>query len=107
MRLSSMAVVLIAALAVASPLAGQENELGKQVYEKRCVSCHGADGKGVEKMAKMLKVEMPDLTASSGKSEADLLKLLSEGKKPMPAFGKSLSQEELQAVLDYANSLAE
>ncbi len=106
MRAFSIVVALLGALAFVSTAGAADLELGKQVYAKKCASCHGADGKGNAKVAGMLKVNIPDLAGSSGKSDVDLLKLLSDGKKPMPAFGKSLSKDEMDAVLAYAKALA-
>lgn len=105
MRALSIVVALLGALAVASTAAAADLELGKKVYAAKCASCHGADGKGNAKMAGMLKVNIPDLSGSAGKSNAELLKLLAEGKKPMPAFGKSLSKDEMESVLSYAKAL--
>ncbi len=106
MRVLSIVVALLGALTVASTAAAADLELGKKVYAAKCASCHGADGKGNAKMAGMLKVNIPDLSGSAGKSSAELLKLLAEGKKPMPAFGKSLSKDEMDSVLSYAKALA-
>ncbi|MBI5627874.1 MAG: cytochrome c, partial [Candidatus Rokubacteria bacterium] len=90
----SIVVALLGALALASTAAAADLELGKQVYAKKCAACHGADGRGNAKMAETLKVNIPDLSGSAGKSDAEMLKVLSEGKKPMPGFGKSLSKDE-------------
>jgi len=104
MRVLSIVVALLGALAVASTAAA-DLELGKKVYAAKCASCHGADGKGNAKMAGMLKVDIPDLSGSKGKSDAELLKLLAEGKKPMPSFAKALSKDEMESVLSYTKAL--
>jgi mono/diheme cytochrome c family protein len=106
MRAFSLALALLCALAVASTAAAADLELGKKVFGAKCASCHGPDGKGNAKMAAMLKVTIPDLSGAAGMSDADLLKLLSEGKKPMPSFAKQLGKEEMEAVLSYAKALA-
>ena len=106
MRVLSIVVALLGVLALASTAAAADPELGKKVYAAKCASCHGADGKGNAKMAGMLKITIPDLSCSAGKSDAELLKLLAEGKKPMPSFGKSLSKDEMAAVLSHAKALA-
>jgi mono/diheme cytochrome c family protein len=106
MRSLSMVAVLLGAFALASTATAADPELGKKVYEKKCAGCHGADGKGNAKMEQALKVKIPALAASAAKSDAELLKTVSEGKKPMPSFGKSLSKEELGAVVQYAKGLA-
>ena len=106
MRVLSIVVALLGALALASTVAAADLELGKKVYAAKCASCHGADGKGNAKVAGMLKVNIPDLSGSAGKSDTDLLTLLADGKKPMPAFGKNLSKDEMEAVLSYTKTLA-
>ena len=106
MRVPSIIVALLGALALVSTAAAADLELGKKVYAAKCASCHGPDGQGNAKMAEMLKLKIPKLTDSAAKSDAELLKLLAEGKKPMPAFEKSLSKDEMAAVLSYAKALA-
>lgn len=106
MRSLSMVALLIGAFAFASAAAAADPELGKNVYAKKCAACHGADGQGNPKMEQTLKVKIPALTAAAAKPEAELLKVVAEGKKPMPPFGKSLSKDELQAVVRYAKGLA-
>ncbi len=77
---------------------------GKATYDKKCATCHGPDGKGNAKMDAALKAKT-DLSGAAGKSDAELLKTLGEGKKPMPAFGKSLSATEMDDVLAYTKGL--
>jgi mono/diheme cytochrome c family protein len=93
-------------LALASPAAAADLDLGKKVYDQKCASCHGADGKGNAKMATALKVEIKPLSASAAKPDAEVRKVLEEGKKPMPGYGKTLSPAEMDAVLAYTKDLA-
>lgn len=106
MRVLSIVVAWLGTLALVSTAAAADLELGKKIYAAKCASCHGPDGKGNAKMAGILKVTIPDLTSVVRKSDDDLLKILSDGKKPMPAFGKGLRKDELDAVLHYAKGLA-
>jgi len=106
MGLRSLAAVLMVGLAMAPTAAAGDSELGKKIFAQRCASCHGPDGKGNAQMAEKLKVKIPDLATSAGKSDAELLKLLSEGKKPMPPFGKMLSKDQMETVIAYAKQLA-
>jgi len=79
-----------------------ENELGAQVYEKKCVMCHGKDGVGETKAGKMMKT--PDINVvewKNGKTAADLVKTLREGLGKMPKYEGKLSDEELDAVAEY------
>ncbi|MBI5628290.1 MAG: cytochrome c, partial [Candidatus Rokubacteria bacterium] len=81
-------------------------ELGGKVYAQKCAACHGPDGKGNAKMEQALKVKIPALADAAAKPDSELTKIVSEGKKPMPGFGKSLSKAELAAVVHYTKALA-
>src|SRR5215471_4627915 len=77
------ATLLWAAPAFAAGDAGA----GKELYSKKCASCHGAAGEGNEKLAKMLKVDIPPLGSKEvqAKSDTDLKKAILEGTGKMKA----------------------
>jgi mono/diheme cytochrome c family protein len=110
-RNSALAVVagsLVAAVAVTAARA----EDGKANFDKNCVSCHGAAGKGDGAAAKMLKPPPQDFaTALKGKSDADIAKVIKEGGKAvgkaasMPAYGSKLSDDQIKGVVDYIKGL--
>jgi mono/diheme cytochrome c family protein len=79
---------------------------GKALYEKSCAGCHGADGKGNEKMAKILGDKGLNIVGSETKKKSDeqLLKVIAEGSGKMPA--SKLSKDEQKQVLGYVRSLA-
>ncbi len=105
MRLLSTVAVLLSAVALASMAAAADLERGKQIFAQKCAACHGPDGKGNAKMEEMMKVKIPALASGVTKSDAELLKILSDGKPPMPPFGKSLNKEEMDSVLHYVKKL--
>jgi mono/diheme cytochrome c family protein len=80
---------------------------GKAVYDKSCVGCHGADGKGNPAMAKVLGEKGLNIVGAdtSKKSDDQILKVLAEGAGKMPAQ-KSLSKDEQKQVLGHVRSLA-
>ena len=106
MRSLSMLSVLLGAFVWVATAAAADLELGKKVYEKKCASCHGADGKGNAKIEKMLKTRIPPLADAAAKTDAELRKLVAEGKKPMPSFANSLSKDELDAVVGFLKGFA-
>ena len=86
-------------------IAGGDIEAGEAVYKKRCVTCHGPDGSGNPKMAKMLKVELAVNTDSvAAMSDVDIRKLLAAGrgkKKPV----KGLGEDDVASIIAYLRTL--
>lgn len=79
---------------------------GKAIFDKSCVGCHGADGKGNAAMAKVLGEKGLNIAGADTKKKPDdqLLKVIAEGAGKMPAQ-KSLSKEEQKQALGYVRSL--
>lgn len=89
--------------------AGGDAGKGKAVYEQRCLACHGPQGKGDGPTGKVLIPPAADFTsaASKKKSDADLLKIIENGKPPtaMVAWKGQLSDQDIQNVLAYVKTL--
>ena len=105
MKQSVLAVfffILPAGLALSAGDAGA----GKAVYDKSCKSCHGADGTANPKIAKMMKVEMKDLSSAGvqAHSDADLKKIITEGQGKMKPI-KSVAGKDIDNVIAYVRSL--
>lgn len=80
---------------------------GKATYDKLCVSCHGADGKGNAAMTKVFGEKLNIATKETGqKKDEELLKAITEGRGKMPASGKGLSKQEQKELLEHMRSLA-
>lgn len=84
----------------------------KQTYDKTCASCHGPGGKGDGSVGKMLKPPPKEFGAAlKGASDADMAKTIKEGGKAvgkaptMPAYGSKLSDEQIQALVQYIKGL--
>ncbi|MGH9711719.1 MAG: c-type cytochrome [Candidatus Acidiferrales bacterium] len=79
---------------------------GKEVYLKKCKTCHGEDGHGNEGMAKLLKTTIPPLDSDEvqKQSDADIKKVIADGKGKMkPVTG--LSDTEISNVIAYVRSM--
>lgn len=89
-----------------SSVLGADADGGKVAYDKSCAGCHGADGKGNEKMAKLLGDKGLNIVGSETKKKSDeqLLKVIAEGAGKMPA--SKLTKEEQKQALGYVRSLA-
>ena len=101
------ALVLMAAVLVwVTPLIAADTAAGKDLYGKKCASCHGANGEGKEAIAKMFNVEMKPLTSKEvlSKTDADLKKVMLEGSGKMKAV-RDLDAKGAEDITAYLRSL--
>jgi len=98
---------LLAVVASSSAWSAETNA-GKATYDKLCVSCHGADGKGNPALAKVMGEKQLNIISKDvqGKKDDELLKVITHGAGKMPASGKSLKPQEQKDILSYVRSLA-
>ncbi|WP_053376428.1 c-type cytochrome [Paenibacillus sp. FJAT-27812] len=67
-----------------------ESSEGEALYKKMCISCHGNElqgraGPNLQKVGARL-------------TEDEIIEIVSNGRKGMPKFGKSISAEEIQSL---------
>jgi len=94
----------VASAVLIAPAFGADLVQGKKIYTDKCLKCHGEKGKGDGPRAYDLSKKPADYTDKEKMSkftDADLKKVVKEGKKPMPAFGKKLSDEDIAGVVAY------
>lgn len=70
---------------------------GEALYKEKCMLCHGADGK-------QNTMGATDLSTSTLNHET-VVAIITSGKNNMKAFSPELSDEQIQAVAKYAESL--
>ena len=110
MKRTGYAALFLALVASPAAFAGGAGDAtaGKGVYAKHCAACHGADGKGNDALAKMMKVTIPPMASKEvqGLSDADLSKVITEGKGKMPPM-KTLSSADVANVVAFIRSIAQ
>lgn len=76
----------------------------RDLYQKNCARCHGADGKSDTELGRLF--DSPDLTAGSIQrmSRKKMAASISNGKGGMPAFKKKLSSKEIALMVNYVRS---
>ena len=88
---------------------------GKAAYERLCLTCHGADGRG-GRMARMLPVpprDLADPTYMESRSAEHLFVVIKDGSaaaglsNAMPGFGGQLDDQEIRNTVAYLQTLAE
>lgn len=86
---------------------------GEDVYRNSCVMCHGENGSGEGRLSKMLGLKVRPLSSEvlSQYSGAKLYNVIQDGipsdttgpGRFMPAWGNSLSEQEIIDVINYIN----
>jgi cytochrome c6 len=99
------ASIAVMALAFVFSMMSFAADAGADVYKAKCAACHGADGKGETTMGKNLKLKDLGSAEVQSKSDADITKLIEEGKKPMPAYKGKLTDDEIKEVVKYVRTL--
>ena len=82
----------------------------KDTYEKKCLFCHGADGRGKTKKGRKLKA--PDFTSAkwqTSTADEEIEDAITNGvpKTKMPAFKAKLSPDEIMALGKYIRAFGE
>ena len=83
---------------------------GRATYEKICINCHGARGKGDGPTGRLTKPPAADLTSSQVKDktdDAELLQTIQNGRPgtAMAGMKGELSDQQIHDVLAYIRSL--
>jgi mono/diheme cytochrome c family protein len=83
-------------------------EVGKRIFLRECISCHGPKGMGDGPKAADLERKPGNLSAPAiwEQSDGALFWKISEGRAPMPATKAILSEDERWHVLNYVRTLA-
>ena len=82
--------------AVAAPSA-------ETLFKQKCSKCHGTDGSGETSMGRIFG--SPDFTDSGWWAKhsngTEHIRVITKGKKNMPAFGKKLSRAQIASLATY------
>ena len=98
-----------ASAAKKNPIAATQDSVaaGQKIYSKTCAMCHGksgdADGPAViELNIHPAKLSNPQLNTES---DGSLFWKITTGKKPMPAYGKRLSETDRWNLVNYIRTI--
>jgi mono/diheme cytochrome c family protein len=98
------------AVQIKNPLAASKDAIakGREVYADRCADCHGKKGRGDGSGGADLERKPSDLTNAQAQAQSDgsLFWKISQGRRPMPAYVRKLSDEQRWQVVHYLRSLS-
>lgn len=78
----------------------------KALFVKDCASCHGKDGQAKTFRGKILGAQnLTDSKWQAGATDEHIFSVIGNGRKKMPAFGKKLSEEEIDSLVEYVRKL--
>jgi len=103
----TLVLVLACTILTVNAIAAGDAAAGKEIYAKKCTSCHGAAGEGKDAIAKMMKVEFRNLGSQEvqAKSDAELAKNIKEGTGKMKPVA-DLKDKDVQDVVAFLRTLA-
>jgi mono/diheme cytochrome c family protein len=84
------------------PLVAQD---AAAIYKTKCAACHGPDGKGDTAMGKKLGVRDFSSPEVQKQSDSELIAATAKGKNKMPAYEKSLKENEIKDLIAYIRQL--
>jgi cytochrome c6 len=92
--------LLLAAVLLASAAVARAEATGAEVYAKRCAMCHGKDGKPSAVGQKMGAADL----GGTKLGEAEIAKVVAEGKGKMAGFKGKITDAEIEAVSKYVKA---
>lgn len=78
---------------------------GRALYAQHCASCHGPSGRGDGTAGHDLDPQPSDLSETVGKTDAQLFRKITRGRRPMPSFKKFLADEDRWHVINFLREL--
>ena len=108
-----------AAKAMQNPVrvTSEGNVTAKNLYEDNCARCHGDHGDGDGSDANLYKPKPASLAAAIGGSnspsvgggmtDGEIFWKITEGRRPMPAFKKQLTDEQRWELVNFLRTLSE
>jgi len=97
-RLSALIVIALFSICALA-------DSGADIYKAHCSACHATSGAGDTMLGKNLKLRSLSSSEVQQQSDAELFSITSRGKNRMPAYGRKLSQQQIEAVVKHIRSL--
>jgi mono/diheme cytochrome c family protein len=98
-------VFAVVAIAVAVPTFAGGGPDAAAIYKAKCAMCHAADGSGNTPTGKAMKVRDLGSAEVQKMSNAELNKVIADGKGKMPAYKSKLDQASIDALIEFIRTL--
>jgi cytochrome c6 len=104
MKWNWLLVVVGCAIAFVTISASAADQKTQDLYKAKCQGCHGADGKATTMGKKLGAKDFQDPDVANA-SQADLVKITSEGKGKMPAYKGKLTDDQISDLVTYLKGM--
>jgi mono/diheme cytochrome c family protein len=91
--------VVVLSFAFVSAQAQTATNDGVALYKTKCAMCHGPDGAGKTPAGQKLNVRDLHSPEVQKQSDSDLALVIGQGKSKMPAFGKTLNENQIKSLV--------
>jgi cytochrome c6 len=101
-------VIFASAIAMSRNVSASPTTFGdaRSVYNSKCASCHGRDGRATSTRAKRARArDMSSGEWQDSVSDERIYNSISNGKGKMPAFKKKLSDAQIDELVNYVRRL--
>ena len=96
---------LLTAASLTVPPGNVPPQSAAQLYTKQCASCHGKDGRSKTIKGRLKHArDLTDREWQEKVSEERIFNAINNGKGKMPAYGKKLSQEQVESLVAYVRA---
>ena len=105
---ATLAAFGLAALVEDTSAAAPQNAAPSPLFVQKCSKCHGEDGRAQAPKGKKMKAQdFTDPDFQQHKTDAQLVDAITNGtEKDMPAFGKVLTPDQIEAMLHVVRGFA-
>lgn len=95
-----ISVVALTLISFASSTMAADAEKGEEIFNKNCMACHSG---GANVLAPGKSLSKKDLETNKMNSATAIIELVTNGKSPMPAFGKlgTINAADIENVTAY------
>ena len=76
------------------------------IFKTKCAMCHGPDGSAKTPMAQKLGIRSFQSPELQKQSDSELKQAIAQGKNKMPAYGKSLTGDQIIGLVKYIRELS-
>jgi len=112
-RIAQLLVIIVAVifssviwLGAAHPVSSAPNPIdAATIYRNQCATCHGNNGHASLKGKLKGAPNFDDARWQEKVSDDHIFNTITNGRDRMPAFGKKLSQAEIESLVQYVRSL--